>query len=208
MTATVITHSLIQHKLSLLRSEDTDTKSFRELVEEIAMLMFFEVSREIPLQEVDVKTPLATAKCRVIAGKKLHIAAVLRAGLGMVGGILKLLPTAKVGHIGLYRDEASLQPKRYYDKFPEDVSERDSVVLDPMLATGGSASFAISLLKAKGGKNIKLMCLVAAPEGIRKVNEDHPDVGIYCAAIDDGLNDRGYILPGLGDAGDRIFGTK
>jgi len=204
----VFDHPLIQHKVSLLRDKNTNTKEFRELVSEIAMLMGYEVTRNMPLKEVEIETPVGIAKTNVISGKKLGIVPILRAGLGMVEGMIKLLPMAKVGHIGLYRDPESLQPVEYYCKLPMDAEERDIVILDPMLATGGSASAAIKFIKDKGVKNIKLMCLIAAKEGIRRINTDHPDVEIYCAAVDEELNDHGYIIPGLGDAGDRLFGTK
>jgi uracil phosphoribosyltransferase len=204
----VFDHPLIQHKISLMRDKNTDTKEFRELVSEIAMLMGYEVTRNMPLKEVEIETPVSIAKTKVISGKKLGIVPILRAGLGMVDGMLKLLPMAKVGHIGLYRDPETLQPVEYYCKLPVDATERDIVILDPMLATGGSASAAIGFIKEKGVTNIKLMCLIAAPEGIERINNDHPDVEIYCACVDEKLNDHGYIIPGLGDAGDRLFGTK
>lgn len=204
----IFDHPLIQHKISLLRDKNTDTKEFRELVSEIAMLMGYEVTRNMPLKEVEIETPVGVAKTKVISGKKLGIVPILRAGLGMVDGMLKLLPMAKVGHIGLYRDPETLQPVEYYCKLPVDATERDIVILDPMLATGGSASAAIRFIKEKGVSNIKLMCLIAAPEGIKTVNNDHPDVEVYCACVDEKLNDHGYIIPGLGDAGDRLFGTK
>jgi uracil phosphoribosyltransferase len=204
----VFDHPLIQHKLTYIRDENTGTKEFRELVEEVAMLMAYEVTRDLPLEEVSVKTPVATATSKVIAGKKLGIVPILRAGLGMVDGILKLIPAAKVGHIGLYRDPETLKPVEYYCKLPSDVEERDLIVTDPMLATGGSAAAAISFLKERGARNIKLMCLIASPEGIETVQKEHADVDIYVAAIDEKLNDHGYIVPGLGDAGDRLFGTK
>jgi uracil phosphoribosyltransferase len=204
----VFDHPLIQHKLTYIRDEKTGTKEFRELVEEVAMLMAYEVTRDLPLEEVSVKTPVATATSKVIAGKKLGIVPILRAGLGMVDGILKLIPAAKVGHIGLYRDPETLKPVEYYCKLPSDVEERDLIVTDPMLATGGSAAAAISFLKERGARSIKLMCLIASPEGIETVQKEHEDVDIYVAAIDEKLNDHGYIVPGLGDAGDRLFGTK
>lgn len=204
----VFDHPLIQHKVSLLRDKNTNTKEFRELVSEIAMLMGYEVTRNMPLKEVEIETPVGIAKTRVISGKKLGIVPILRAGLGMVDGMLRLLPMAKVGHIGLYRDPETHEPVEYYCKLPVDVEEREIVVLDPMLATGGSASAAIQFIKNRGVANIKLMCLVAAKTGIERIRKDHPDVEIYCAAVDEVLNDHAYIVPGLGDAGDRLFGTK
>lgn len=204
----VFDHPLIQHKISLLRDKNTNTKEFRELVSEIAMLMGYEVTRSMPLKEVEIETPVGIAKTKVISGKKLGIVPILRAGLGMLDGMLSLLPMAKVGHIGLYRDPETLEPVEYYCKLPVDAHEREIVVLDPMLATGGSASAAIKYIKEKGVSNIKLMCLIAAKAGIKRINKDHPDVEIYCAAVDEELNDHGYIVPGLGDAGDRLFGTK
>lgn len=204
----IFDHPLIQHKISLLRDKNTSTKEFRELVSEIAMLMGYEVTRNMPLKEVEIETPVGIAKTNVISGKKLGIVPILRAGLGMVDGMLNLLPMAKVGHIGLYRDPETLEPVEYYCKLPMDAVERDIVVLDPMLATGGSASAAIGFIKDKGVTNIKLMCLIAAKQGIERINKDHPDVEIYCASVDEKLNDHGYIVPGLGDAGDRLFGTK
>lgn len=203
----VFDHPLIQHKVSMLRDKNTETKEFRELVSEIAMLMGYEVTRNMPLKEVDVETPVGIAKTKVISGKKYGFVPILRAGLGMVEGVLKLLPMAKVGHIGLYRDPVTLKPVEYYCKLPEDAAERDIVILEPMLATGGSSSAAIGFIKARGIKNIKMMCILAAREGIEKVAAEHPDVDIYCACIDEKLNDHGYIDPGLGDAGDRLFGT-
>ncbi len=204
----IFDHPLIQHKISLLRDKKTNTKEFRELVSEISMLMGYEVTRNMPLKEVEIETPVGIAKTKVISGKKLGIVPILRAGLGMVDGMLNLLPMARVGHIGLYRDPETLQPVEYYCKLPEDAVERDIVILDPMLATGGSASAAISFITDKGVKSISLMCLIAAKAGIEKITHDHPDVGVYCAAVDEKLNDHGYIIPGLGDAGDRLFGTK
>jgi len=208
MRVKIIEHPLIQHKLSLMRDLKTSTKDFRELLEEISMLMTFEITRDLPLVDVEVQTPVAKCICKVLAGKKLGVVPILRAGLGMVNGVIRVIPAAKVGHVGLYRDPETLLPVEYYCKLPSDVTERDFIITDPMLATGGSAVAAIALLKSKGAKNIKLMCLVVAPEGIRFVNEQHPDVVIYTAAVDECLNDHGYIVPGLGDAGDRIFGTK
>ena len=201
-------HPLLQHKLSILRDENTGVKDFREVVSEIATLMCYEATRDLPLEEVEIKTPITTAKFKTIAGKKLAIVPVLRAGLGMVEGILTLIPSAKVGHIGLFRDPDTLEPVEYYCKMPNDIAEREVIILDPMLATGGSASAAIQFIKNYEVKNIKLMNIIAAPEGIQRVHHDHPDVDIYCAALDEKLNDHGYIVPGLGDAGDRIFGTK
>ena len=201
-------HPLLQHKLSILRDENTGVKDFREVVSEIATLMCYEATRDLPLEEVEIKTPITTAKFKTIAGKKLAIVPVLRAGLGMVDGILTLIPSAKVGHIGLYRDPDTLEPVEYYCKMPNDIAEREVIILDPMLATGGSASAAIQFIKNYEVKNIKLMNIIAAPEGIQRVHHDHPDVDIYCAALDEKLNDHGYIVPGLGDAGDSIFGTK
>ena len=201
-------HPLLQHKLSILRDENTGVKDFREVVSEIATLMCYEATRDLPLEEVEIKTPITTAKFKTIAGKKLASIPVLRAGLVMVDGILTLIPSAKVGHIGLYRDPDTLEPVEYYCKMPNDIAEREVIILDPMLATGGSASAAIQFIKNYEVKNIKLMNIIAAPEGIQRVHHDHPDVDIYCAALDEKLNDHGYIVPGLGDAGDRIFGTK
>ncbi len=204
----VFDHPLIQHKLSILRDEHTSVKEFRELVSEIAKLMCYEATRDLPLEEVKVKTPVAEAVCRRIAGKKLAIVPILRAGLGMVDGMVDMIPNAKVGHIGLFRDPETLEPVKYYFKMPPDITERDVIVVDPMLATGGSAIAAVSFLKEEGVKNIKLMCIIAAPEGVEAMQKAHPDVEIFAAALDDHLNDHGYIVPGLGDAGDRIFGTK
>ena len=204
----VVDHPLIQHKLSILRDEKTSVKVFRELVSEIAMLMCYEATRDLPMEEIDVQTPVAVAKCHRIAGKKLAVVPILRAGLGMVDGMVSMMPNVKVGHIGLFRDPETLEPVKYYFKMPPDIEERDVIVVDPMLATGGSASAAISFLKQDGVKHIKLMSIIGAPEGVAKMQADHPDVDIYVAALDDHLNDHGYIVPGLGDAGDRIFGTK
>ncbi len=204
----VFDHPLIQHKLSILRDEKTSVKEFREIVSEIAMLMCYESTRDLPLEEVDVQTPVAVAKCHRIAGKKLAIVPILRAGLGMVDGMVSMMPNVKVGHIGLFRDPETLEPVKYYFKMPADISERDVIVVDPMLATGGSASAAIGFLKEAGAQHIKLMSIIGAPEGVERMQKDHPDVDIYVAALDDHLNDHGYIVPGLGDAGDRIFGTK
>ena len=204
----VFDHPLIQHKLSILRDEKTSVKEFREIVSEIAMLMCSESTRDLPLEEVEVKTPVAVAKCHRIAGKKLAIVPILRAGLGMVDGMVSMMPNVKVGHIGLFRDPETLEPVKYYFKMPADISERDVIVVDPMLATGGSASAAITFLKEAGAQHIKLMSIIGAPEGVERMQKDHPDVDIYVAALDDHLNEHGYIVPGLGDAGDRIFGTK
>ena len=204
----IFDHPLIQHKLAILRDERTGVKEFREIVSEIATLMCYEATRDLPTEEVTIKTPVATGTFRTLAGKKLAIVPVLRAGLGMVDGILTLIPSAKVGHIGLYRDPDTLEPVEYYCKMPTDIAERDVIILDPMLATGGSASAAIQFIKNYDVKHIKLMNIIAAPEGMERVRKDHPDVEIYCAALDEKLNDHGYIVPGLGDAGDRIFGTK
>lgn len=203
----VVDHPLVQHKLTLMRQKETGTKDFRDLLEEIAMLMAYEITRDFPLREIAIETPVAKCKAKVLAGKKVGLVPILRAGLGMVEGVLNLIPAARVGHIGLYRDPATLKPVEYYCKLPGDVAERTLIVVDPMLATGGSASAALTMLKEKGAKGMILMCLVSAPEGIRCINQKHPDVPVYVAAIDERLNDRGYIVPGLGDAGDRIFGT-
>lgn len=205
---TVFDHPLIQHKLSIMREKDTSVKEFRELVSEIATLMCYEATRDLPLEEVEIETPVAKATVRRIAGKKLAVVPILRAGLGMVDGMLTLVPNAKVGHIGLYRDPETLLPVKYYCKMPKDIAERDVIIVDPMLATGGSASAAITFLKEYGCKHIKLMSIIGAPEGVKKVQDDHPDVDIFVAAMDSHLNEHGYIVPGLGDAGDRIFGTK
>ena len=204
----VFDHPLIQHKLSILRDEKTSVKEFRELISEIAMLMCYEATRDLPLEEVDVQTPVALAKCRRIAGKKLAVVPILRAGLGMVDGMVSMMPNVKVGHIGLFRDPETKEPVKYYFKMPADIAERDVIVVDPMLATGGSASAAIDFLKEAGAQHIKLMSIIGAPEGVAKMQETHPDVDIFVAALDDHLNENAYIVPGLGDAGDRIFGTK
>lgn len=204
----VVNHPLITHKLSIMRNRKTGSKDFRELLDEIAMLMGYEVTRDLPLEDVNIETPITKMTAKMISGKKLAIVPILRAGLGMVDGLLRLVPVAKVGHIGLYRDPETHLPVEYYCKLPFDIEDRIVILVDPMLATGGSASDALTLLKNKGCKNIRLMCLVAAPEGVAKVQADHPDVDIYVAGLDDCLNDHAYIVPGLGDAGDRIFGTK
>jgi uracil phosphoribosyltransferase len=205
---TVFEHPLITHKISLMRDENTSSKQFRELVEEIAMLMAYEVFRDLPLKDVTIKTPVSEATVKVLSCKDVAIVPILRAGLGMTGGILNLFPTAKVGHIGLYRDEKTLEPHEYYCKLPADIANRQVVLVDPMLATGGSANAAVNFLKARGCKDVKFMCLIAAPEGIKAFTDAHPDIPLYCAALDEKLNESGYIVPGLGDAGDRIFGTK
>ena len=203
----LVAHPLIQHKLTIMRMKETGTKEFRELLSEISMLMAYEITRDFPLCSVEIETPVAPCRGQMLEGKKLGIVPILRAGLGMLDGILTLVPAARVGHIGLYRDPETLAPVEYYAKLPTGVAARTLIVPDPMLATGGSASAALTLLKEKGAKNIILMCLVSAPEGIRRVAADHPDVQIYVAAVDERLNEHGYIVPGLGDAGDRIFGT-
>ena len=208
MTPMIFDHPLIQHKISLLRDKNTSTKEFRELISEIAMLMCYEATRDLPLKEVEIETPVALAKTKVIAGRKLAFVPILRAGIGMLDGVLSMVPAAKVGHIGLYRDPQTLQPVKYYCKLPSDINEREVIVLDPMLATGGSAVAAIQMLKESGAANIKFMCIIAAPEGLNALTEAHPDVQVYCAALDEKLNDDKYIVPGLGDCGDRIFGTK
>ena len=205
---TIVDHPLVQHKLTLMRDISCGTKDFRQLLNEIAMLMAYEVTRELPLEEVEIETPIAKCKSKIIAGKKLGIVPILRAGLGMVDGVLALVPTAKVGHIGLYRDPQTHLPVEYYCKLPMDVAERDLIVVDPMLATGGSAVEAISMLKMRGCKNIHFLCIIAAPKGIEVLKEAHPDVDIFIGSVDEKLNDHNYIVPGLGDAGDRIFGTK
>ena len=204
----VFDHPLIQHKLSILRDKNTSVKEFRELVSEIAMLMCYEATRDLPLEEIEVETPIAVAKARRISGKKLAVVPILRAGLGMVDGMVSLIPNAKVGHIGLFRDPETKEPVKYYFKMPPDIAERDVIVVDPMLATGGSASAAISFIKETGVSRIKLMCIIGAPEGVERMQQEHPDVPIYIAALDEKLNENAYIVPGLGDAGDRIFGTK
>lgn len=205
---TVFDHPLIQHKISILRDEKTGTNQFRELIEEITVLMGYEVLRDLPLSDVEVKTPMGRTIGKCIAGKKLAVVPILRAGLGMVNGMLRLVPSARVGHIGLYRDHETLEPHEYYCKLPTNLEERLIIILDPMLATGGSAEAAISFVKQRGGKNIKFMSIISAPEGIERLSKSHPDVQIFCGCKDEKLNEIGYIVPGLGDAGDRIFGTK
>ena len=207
MNIRIIDHPLIQHKVTLMRMKETGSKDFRQLLEEITLLMGYEITRDLTLEDVEIETPITKMTGKQLSGKKLGIVPILRAGLGLVQGLLDLIPAAKVGHIGLYRDPDTLKPVQYYCKLP-DIQDRDFIIIDPMLATGGSASAAISILKQKGVRNIKLMCLVAAPQGVECINRDHPDVAIYAAALDEKLNEHGYIVPGLGDAGDRIFGTK
>ena len=204
----IIDHPLIQHKLSIMRDKRTGSKDFRQMLEEITLLMGYEITRDLPLSEYQIETPITTMTAKKISGKKIAIVPILRAGLGMVEGQLGLIPVARVGHIGLYRDPDTHKPVVYYSKLPADIEKRMVILVDPMLATGGSASFALSELKRHGCKDIRLMCLVAAPEGVEKIQADHPDVNIYCAALDEKLNEHAYIVPGLGDAGDRIFGTK
>ena len=204
----VLDHPLLQHKLSILRDKNTGVKEFREIVGEIAALMCYEATRNLPTQEVEIETPVAKAKVHVLAGKKMAIVPILRAGLGMVDGMVTMMPNVKVGHIGLFRDPQTLEPVKYYFKMPPDIAERDVIIVDPMLATGGSASAAVQFMKEVGCKHIKLMCIIGAPEGVAVMQKEHPDVDIYVAALDDHLNEHGYIVPGLGDAGDRIFGTK
>ena len=204
----IVDHPLIQHKISLMRDRNTGTKEFRDLVSEVAMLLCYEATRDLPTEEVEVETPIALAHTKVLAGRKLALVPILRAGLGMVDGMLNLIPAAKVGHIGLYRNEETLEPVEYYCKLPADAEQRELFVVDPMLATGGSASAAIRFIKQRGCHNIRLVNLIAAPEGVARIQKDHPDVNIYVAAMDEKLNEHGYIVPGLGDAGDRIYGTK
>ena len=204
----IVDHPLIQHKISLMRNRHTGTREFRDLVSEVAMLLCYEATRDLPTEEVEVETPICLAHTKVLAGRKLALVPILRAGLGMVDGMLNLIPAAKVGHIGLYRNEETLQPVEYYCKLPKDIAEREVIVLDPMLATGGSASDAITQIKKHGARHIKFIGLIAAPEGLKTLHANHPDVDIYVGALDEKLNDNGYIVPGLGDAGDRIFGTK
>ncbi len=204
----VFDHPLIQHKLSYIRDESTGTKEFRELVDEVGMLMAYEVTRDLELDDVQIKTPVTDMTAKRLSGKKIAVVPILRAGLGMTEGVLKMIPAARVGHIGLYRDPETLQPVEYFAKLPQDIEERDFIVVDPMLATGGSAIEAINSLKKRGAVKIRFMCLIAAPEGVKALQEGHPDVDIYIAGLDEQLNDHGYIVPGLGDAGDRLFGTK
>ena len=208
MTPMIFDHPLIQHKISLLRNKNTGSKEFRELVSEVSMLLCYEATRDLPLKEIEFETPIALAKTKVIAGRKLAFVPILRAGIGMLDGVLSMVPAAKVGHIGLYRDPQTLEPVKYYCKLPSDINEREVIVLDPMLATGGSAAAAIKMLKDSGATNLKFMCIIAAPEGLKALTEAHPDVQVYCGALDEKLNDDKYIVPGLGDCGDRIFGTK
>lgn len=204
----IMDHPLIQHKIGIIREASTSSKEFREMIGEIAMLMTYEASRNLNLKDVTIKTPICETKVKRLEGKKMAVVPILRAGLGMVDGILTIIPAAKVGHIGLYRDPETLEPVEYYCKLPSDISKREVFVTDPMLATGGSAAAAITMLKAKGAKKIRFLCILAAPEGIKRLQEEHPDVDIYAGALDEKLNDHGYIVPGLGDAGDRIFGTR
>ena len=204
----VLDHPLIQHKLSIIRDKNCGTREFRQCVNEIAELMVYEVSRDMPLEDVEVETPITKATTKRLAGKKVVVVPILRAGIGMVDGILELIPAAKVGHIGMYRDEETLQPHEYFVKMPDDLENREMIIVDPMLATGGSAIMAIDALKKRGASNMKFVCLVAAPEGVKALQDAHPDVDIYTASLDDRLNEHGYIVPGLGDAGDRLFGTK
>ena len=209
MKKVVVTdHPLIQHKLTLMRDENTGSKDFRQLLTEITMLMGYEITRNVQLEEIEIETPVTKTKSKVIAGKKLGIVPILRAGLGMVDGVTTVVPNAKIGHIGMYRNEETLKPVKYYFKVPKDIATREVLILDPMLATGGSGCDAIQMIKEEGAKKIKFLCIIAAPEGIEKMQKEHPDVEIYCAKIDEKLNEIGYIVPGLGDAGDRIFGTK
>jgi uracil phosphoribosyltransferase len=204
----VFDHPLIKHKLTFIRDKNTGSKEFRELVTEVSMLMGYEVTRHLPLEDIEIETPIMKMKSQVISGKKVGLVPILRAGLGMVDGMLEIIPAARVGHIGLYRDPETLKPVEYYCKLPQDIEERELIVLDPMLATGGSAVAAINFLKERGAKSIKLVCLIAAPEGVKAVTTTHPDVDIFVAALDEKLNEHAYIIPGLGDAGDRLFGTK
>ena len=204
----ILDHPLIQHKLTQIRQKDTSTTQFRQMINEIGGLMVYEITRDLPLEQIEIETPVAKTKANVIAGKKMVVVPILRAGLGMVDGILQMIPSARIGHIGIFRDEETLQPVEYFAKFPEELDQRDIFIVYPMLATGGSAIAAINSIKQRGAKNIKLVCLVGAPEGVKAINEAHPDVTVYLASLDEKLNEKGYIVPGLGDAGDRIFGTK
>lgn len=204
----LIDHPLVQHKISIMRDKNTGAKEFRELVSETAMLMCYEATRDLPLKEVEIQTPLAFARTKVISGRKLAFIPILRAGLGMTDGVMKLIPAAKIGHVGTFRDPQSHESVKYYSKLPDDIAERNAIIVDPMLATGGSVIMAVNELKDKGCKDIKFMCIIASPEGIKALQEAHPDVDIYCGAVDEKLNEDKYIIPGLGDAGDRIFGTK
>ncbi len=204
----VMDHPLIQHKIGIIRRKDTSSKEFREMISEVAMLMCYEATRDLPLEPVEIETPISRMTARQLAGKKMAVVPILRAGLGMVEGMLAMIPAAKIGHIGLYRDPATLEPVEYYCKLPSDIASREVFVTDPMLATGGSATAAITMLKQKGAKKLHFMCIIAAPEGVKRMQEEHPDVDLFIGALDDRLNDHGYIVPGLGDAGDRIFGTK
>ena len=204
----IMDHPLIQHKIGIIRKKDTSSKEFREMISEVAMLMCYEATRDLPLEPIEIETPISKMTARQLAGKKMAVVPILRAGLGMVEGMLAMIPAAKVGHIGLYRDPETLEPVEYYCKLPSDIARREVFVTDPMLATGGSATAAITMLKQKGAKKIHFMCIIAAPEGVRKMQEEHPDVDMFIGALDERLNDHGYIVPGLGDAGDRIFGTK
>ena len=208
MKPMIVEHPLLQHKISILRNKQTGTKEFRDLVGEVASLLCYEATRDLPTEEVEIETPVAVAKTKVLAGRKLAFVPILRAGMGMLDGMLSLVPAAKVGFIGLYRNEETLEPVEYFCKLPEDIHERDVLVLDPMLATGGSAVDAVSIVKKRGAKRIKFICLIAAPEGVEKLHTTHPDVDIFVGALDERLNEKGYIVPGLGDAGDRIYGTK
>lgn len=204
----IMDHPLIQHKIGIIRKKDTSSKEFREMISEVAMLMCYEATRDLPLEPIEIETPISKMTARQLAGKKMAVVPILRAGLGMVEGMLAMIPAAKVGYIGLYRDPETLEPVEYYCKLPSDIARREVFVTDPMLATGGSATAAITMLKQKGAKKIHFMCIIAAPEGVRKMQEEHPDVDMFIGALDERLNDHGYIVPGLGDAGDRIFGTK
>ncbi|NLT09493.1 MAG: uracil phosphoribosyltransferase [Ruminococcus sp.] len=204
----IIDHPLVQHKISLLRDKTTGTKEFRELVSEVAMFICYEATRDLPLKQIEIETPLAVAKTKIISGRKLAFIPILRAGLGMIDGVTKLVPAAKIGHIGLFRDPDTKESVHYYSKLPEDIAERDAIIVDPMLATGNSAVSAINILKEKGAKSIKFMCILSSPEGVAAIKKAHPDVDIYTGALDEGLNEEKYIVPGVGDAGDRMFGTK